>query len=126
MTLNVFKSALTNSSLFRPPGTFMRRVEGGVVCIAALSCFLAYYLVNFDLCQRHECASLEVTLIYYELAEIYIAFGFAMAIAGVFLFRDVKLIQLQRLGIELTALIGAWFAIMSVFAILRESNTVTG
>jgi len=118
-------SIFLKNRLLQPPSIFIRRLEGSLVCATALAILGVYSLIKLDLCERHDCSKLEITKIYIDLAELYIILGLALAVTGIYLFRDMYLIRMYRMGILLTALTGAFFSLLIVIGILIELNNVT-
>ena len=113
-----------NSRLCKPPGPIARRLDGCVVCLAGISCFLSFYLIEFHICQKHDCEKLEVTSFFINMSALYIVYGIVVLMVGVFLFRDRSLTRLQRFGIEMTACIGAILSGMVVFGMLKEISSI--
>lgn len=115
---------MTNK-LTLPPGPIMRKMEGVVVCICGLGCFLVYALIKFDLCATHDCRKLEITKFYASLPEIYLAYGIACIATGVFLYSNREINRMFRLGIESAVLIGFVLSGMIIFGMLIEMRNVT-
>ena len=103
----------------------MRKTEGAMVCICGLGCFLVYTLIEFDLCATNDCKKLEVTRLYASLPEMYLAYGIACIVTGVFLYSNKEVSRTFRLGIELAILIGFLLSGMIVFGMLIEMRNVT-
>ena len=118
-------SQTMTNKLTRPPGPIMRRIEGVVVCISGLGCFLVYALIEFDLCATRDCGKLVVTKFHASLPEMYLVYGLACLSTGVFLYSDKHLNKISRLGIEGAVLIGFVLSGMVLFGMLIEMKNVT-
>ncbi len=108
-----------------PPGPIMRRLEGLVVCICGLGCFLVYALIKLDLCVKSDCKKLVITKFYASLPEIYLAYGIACILTGVFLYSNKEVNRAFRLGIEMAVITGFVLSGMVVFGMLIEIRNVT-
>lgn len=113
------------NKLTLPPGPTMRRIEGVVVCICGICCFLVYALIRFDLCATGDCRKLVFTKFYASLPELYLAYGAACILTGVFLYSNQDVSRTFRLGIEAAVLIGFLLSGMIVFGMLTEIRNVT-
>ena len=96
-----------------------------MVCLMGLTSFLAYYLIEFDLCARRDCENLEITSIFVSLNIVYIAYGLVVLITGIYLFKAEQLERIYRFGIEMTVYFSSVFFILIAFAILKEAPTIT-
>ena len=123
--MKMTKIDFANSYFFRPPGSFARRFESCMVCLMGLTSFLAYYLIEFDLCARRDCENLEITSIFVSLNIVYIAYGLVVLITGIYLFKAEQLERIYRFGIEMTVYFSSVFFILIAFAILKEAPTIT-
>ena len=103
----------------------MRRLEGVMVCICGMGCFLVYALIKFDLCATRDCEQLVVTKFYASLPEMYLAYGAACILTGVFLYSNKDVNRTFRLGIEAAILIGFVLSGMIAFGMLTEMRNVT-
>ena len=112
-------------NLWPTSGVIARRVEGVLVGVLSLTSFGAYFQIRLGVCGQHDCSRLEVTRLFVNLTEIYIVLGVALLITGVFLFRNEDTIEIFRLGISLTALVGTFFALAIAFGILIETARLT-
>ena len=115
---------MTNK-LFLPPGPVGRRIEGIIVCLSGMSCFLSYWLINFEICAKGNCENLNVTKFFVVASERYLVLGVVVLISGVFLYSNKEIIRIYRLGIEGSALIGVFLSGMIVFGMLKEISGVS-
>ena len=84
------------SKLSLPPGPIVRRFEGVVVCISGLLCFGVYVLINFDICKKTNCNKLAITKFYASVSEVYIVYGIAIILTGVYLYSNKELNRMYR------------------------------
>ena len=113
------------SKLSLPPGPVMRRLEGLVVVICGLGCFLVYVLIRFDLCADGNCARLAVTKFHASLPELYLVYGIASILTGIYLFSNEQVSRAFRLGIETAIIVGFVLSGMIIFGMLIEIRNVT-
>ena len=113
-----------NSYFFRPPGRLARHFEGFLVCLLGLTSFYAYYLIEFDLCNRWDCEKLDITSVFVSLNVVYLVYGIVLLITGVYLYKTENLVRFYRFGIEMTVYLSSIFFILIVFAILKEAPKV--
>jgi hypothetical protein len=103
----------------------MRRIEGVIVCTCGLGSFLVYALIRFDLCATRDCKKLVITKFYASLPELYLAYGAACILTGLFLYSNKDVNRTYRLGIETAVLIGFVLSTMIAFGMLTEIKDVT-
>ena len=103
----------------------MRSIEGLVVIFCGPSCFLVYGLIRFDLCADGNCSRLAVTKFHASLPELYLVYGIASILTGIFLFSNKQLSRAFRLGIETTIIVGFVLSGMIIFGMLIEIRNVT-
>ncbi len=113
------------NKLFTPPGNAGRWADGMVTCLVGVACFLVYYLIRFDLCSRGNCDSLLYTKFWVDMPELFILYGCAVLIVGIFLIREEAIIRIYRLGIVVTVLTGFLLSAIVVFGIGRELGSAT-
>lgn len=110
---------MTNKLLL-PPGPIARRLEGVIVCFSGVTCFLVYKLIKFDLCNSRDCSQLVVTDFFARLPELYLLYGVASILTGIFLYMDKEISRLFRFGIEMSVLTGTMLSGMIAFGMLGE------
>ena len=111
--------------MLAPPGNVERWADGIIVCLVGLACFLVYYLIGFDLCSKANCGDLVYMKFWAAMPELFVLYGIAVFIVGVFLIRDEETIRIYRLGIVVTVLLGFVLAAVVVFGIGKELGSAT-
>lgn len=84
-----------------------------------------YALIKFDLCAARDCKKLVITEFFASLPELYLVYGAACILTGVFLYSNKDVNRTYRLGIETAVIIGFVLSAMIAFGILTEMRNVT-
>jgi hypothetical protein len=113
------------NKLLTPPGSAERWADGIVVCFVGVACFLVYYLIEFDLCGKADCSDLVYMKFWANMAELFVLYGIAVLIVGIFLIRDNETIRIYRLGIVVAVIAGFVLSAAVVFGIGKELGGVT-
>ena len=113
------------NKLLKPPGNAARFADGFIVCVTGIACFFAYYLIKFDLCIKYNCDELVYTKLWASLPELFILYGLAILLVGIFLIREKEIIRIYRLGIVITVLTGFMLSAIVVFGMGAEIGKTT-
>jgi len=113
------------NKLLAPPGSTGWWADGLVICLIGAGCFFVYYLIKFDLCAQAICRDLVFTKFWANSPELFIIYGLAIFLVGIFLIREKEIIRIYRLGIVVTVITGFILSAIIVFGIRGELSSAT-
>jgi len=88
--------------------------------MGGLSCFLAYYFIEYDVCLNGECENLTITAFWVKTSSIYIVLGVSLLVVGIFIAKEKNISRIYSFGIVVSCLGVAFSYGLIFFAILRE------
>ncbi|MEO1035906.1 MAG: hypothetical protein AAFX44_10135 [Pseudomonadota bacterium] len=113
------------SRLFAPQGPIARLIDVSVLILAGLASFLSYYLIDFNVCAKYDCARVTVTRYFVDQSWLYLVLGVAIVGVGVFMARHRNTPRIYAAAIVVAVGGGFFLAGMVVFAILKEASSVS-
>jgi len=113
------------NKLLSSPSAAGRWADGVIVCLVGVACLFVFYLIKFDLCGNDKCGDLVYTKFWANSAELFILYGLAIFLVGIFLIREKVIIRLYRLGIVVVVITGFILSGIIVFGIGSELGSAT-
>jgi len=116
---------LKNNYLLKPQGAVSRWIDSIMLVMGGLSCFLAYYFIEYDVCLNGKCENLTITAFWVKTSYIYIVLGVSLLIVGVFIAKEKNISRIYSLGILVVCSGVALSYGLIFFAMLRELKSIS-